>query len=220
MAVEAAIAFATFLLEDDHLVALYEGKENFACYLCAFYGRHTDSHVAVGVKKKDFVEDYSLAFLYFIAEMVHIQILAFFGFELLTFDFYDCVHFNLLYYWLLRWARSPVRLRLEGPWREMQCKIIKKIRPDKVFCVKINKLSASHGVLWRCGAGSGGSVAEHDAVELLVLYEETVVSELRLELEISGSVYHCGQLPHLAGSEDDVGGDSDHDGGAFDACEC
>lgn len=93
MAVKAAIAFAAFFLEDKNLVAFNERHEDLTVNFCSFHGRSTDFHVAVGVEKQNFVERNGVAFFHFIAEMVHIQKLAFFGFELLTFDFYDCVHF-------------------------------------------------------------------------------------------------------------------------------
>ncbi len=92
MAVLATIAFAAFLLENDHLVALHERNEDFAVHFCTFNGRHTDFHVAVGIKKKHLVEAHCIAFFHFFAEIVDIQELAFFGLELLSFDFYNSVH--------------------------------------------------------------------------------------------------------------------------------
>ena len=96
MAVFATIAFATFFLENDHFVTFYEGFFILAYHFRAFHGRRTDLNVAVGVQKKDFVEAYGIAFLHVVAEMVDIQELALFGLELLSFDFYDCVHFLYL----------------------------------------------------------------------------------------------------------------------------
>ncbi len=96
MAVETTVTFAALLLEDEHLVALHEGEEHFTFYFRAFHGRRTDLNVAVGVQKKYFVEAYGIAFLHVVAEMVDIQELALFGLELLSFDFYDCVHFLYL----------------------------------------------------------------------------------------------------------------------------
>ncbi len=96
MTVLAAIALAALLLEYDHLLALHEGQKHFAIHLCSFYGRSTDLYVAVGINEEHFVEGYSVAFLELVAEMVHIQKLAFFGFELLALDFYNSVHAKLL----------------------------------------------------------------------------------------------------------------------------
>ena len=92
MSVFTAIAFATFFLENDHFLTLHEGNENFAVYFGTFNGRCTNSYVAVGFEKKYFVERDSVSLFYFIAEVVNIQILAFFGLELLSLDFYNCVH--------------------------------------------------------------------------------------------------------------------------------
>ena len=92
MAVFAAIAFATFFLENDHFVSLDEGKNNLSVHFCAFNGRHTDFNVAVGIDKKNFVERDRVAFLELFAEMVDIQIFSFFNFKLLSFYFYNCVH--------------------------------------------------------------------------------------------------------------------------------
>lgn len=92
MAVFTAIAFATLLLEDDHFLALYQGYEHFTIYFSSFYGRSAYSDLAVGIQKKYFVEDYFVALFGFFAEMMNIQVLAFFGFELLSFDFYNSVH--------------------------------------------------------------------------------------------------------------------------------
>ena len=95
MTVFAAIAFATFLLEDDHFLTLYEGLENFAIHFSSFNGRSTDFNVAVGIEKKHFVESNSVALFYFIAEVVDIKVFTFFSFKLLSFDFYDSVHLLL-----------------------------------------------------------------------------------------------------------------------------
>lgn len=97
MSVFAAIAFATFLFENDDFVAFYQRKHNFSIYFCAFHGRRADFYVAVSVNEKDFVESYGFA-LFHIAEMVDIQIFAGFGFVLQSLDFYDSVH---LYFYAL-----------------------------------------------------------------------------------------------------------------------
>ncbi len=96
MAVETTIAFATFLLEYEHFVSLYEGFEHFALYFGTLNGGCAYLYGTVGVYEEHFVEADCFALLNLVAEMVYIQILAFFGFELLTFDFYDSVHANSL----------------------------------------------------------------------------------------------------------------------------
>ncbi len=92
MAVFTTIAFAAFLLENDHLVALHEGLEDFSRDRDTFHGRCTDFNVAVGIQQEDLVESDLVASLEVVAEMVDIQILAFFSFELQSLDFYDSVH--------------------------------------------------------------------------------------------------------------------------------
>ncbi len=93
MTVLATIAFAAFLLEDDHFLAL-QGSENLAFHFCAFHGRHTDLNVAVGINEENFVERNGFAFFHFLAEIMNIQVFAFLGFELLSFNFYDSVNLN------------------------------------------------------------------------------------------------------------------------------
>lgn len=96
MAVFTTIAFATFLLEDYHFFTFYEGKKNLAVYFSTFNGRCTDFNVAVGIDQKHFVECDCIAFFNFVAEMVDIKVFTLFSFELLSFDFYNCVHLIVL----------------------------------------------------------------------------------------------------------------------------
>lgn len=110
VSVLAAIAFAAFLLEDDHLVTLYEGLHHFYVHFCSFNGRSTDFDVAVGIQQEDFVKADFVA-LFNIAEVVDIQIFAGFGFELQSLNFYDCVHEYYLTNVFSPLGRQPV-LRL------------------------------------------------------------------------------------------------------------
>ncbi len=96
MAVFAAIAFATLFLEYDHLVALYEGFGYFANNFCAFNGGSADKHFAVFVGEEHAVELNGVTSLGLFAEVVNIQELTFFSFELLSLDFYDNVHVSEL----------------------------------------------------------------------------------------------------------------------------
>ena len=91
MSVETTIALAALLLEHEHFVTLYEGLEHFTLYLGAFYCGCAYCHVAVCVQEKNFLEAYGVTLLY-VAKVMNIQELAFLGLELLSFDFYDCVH--------------------------------------------------------------------------------------------------------------------------------
>lgn len=107
MTVFAAIAFATFLLENDHFLTLYERLKHLAIYFCPFNGRDTDLNVAVGIKKKHFVECDGIALLHVVAEMVDIEEFPFLCFELLSFDFYDSVHLLfVIEIQIIRWAEG------------------------------------------------------------------------------------------------------------------
>ena len=76
MTVQTAIAFATFLLEDDHVFTFHEGSLYLANNLCTFDGRCANLNGTVGIYE---------------------QLLALLGTELLSLNFYNCVHlFNLV----------------------------------------------------------------------------------------------------------------------------
>lgn len=92
MTVFAAIAFAAFFLEDNHFVAFYERSENFANHFGTFYGGGADFHLSVGISEENTVEFYGFSFFNGFAEIMNIQELVLFSFELLSLDFYDCVH--------------------------------------------------------------------------------------------------------------------------------
>lgn len=107
MTVFATIAFAAFLLENNHLVAFEESgfncfatavvsfvSCNFANNLCAFNGGGANLYGAVIVDEKNAVELYGLAGLYLIAEIVNIQEAVLFCLELLALNFYDNVHYD------------------------------------------------------------------------------------------------------------------------------
>ena len=96
MAVFTAIAFAALLLEYDNLVAFNEGFGYFANNFCTFYGGSTYENFAVFVGEENAVELHGVTGLGFFAEVVNIQELAFFGFELLSLNFYDNVHVSEL----------------------------------------------------------------------------------------------------------------------------
>lgn len=110
MTVLAAIAFSSLLLEDDNLVALIERGlillavtvvNLVGCYFAynfgSFYGGGADLYCSVVVNEKHTVKLYGLAGLYSVAEIVNIQELAVLSFELLALDFYNCVHYWLMY---------------------------------------------------------------------------------------------------------------------------
>ncbi len=93
MAVFAAIAFTSFLLEDDYFVTFYERLGHFAYYFGSFNGRSANFNVTVGIKEEHAVKFYCVARFFVLAEKVNIQELAGFCLELLSLDFYNSVHF-------------------------------------------------------------------------------------------------------------------------------
>ena len=92
MAVQAAIAFATFLLENDDVFTFHEGSLYLANNLCTFDGRCANLNGTVGIYEQNAVELYRVTFLALVAEIVDIQLLALLGTELLSLNFYNCVH--------------------------------------------------------------------------------------------------------------------------------
>ena len=97
MAVETAIAFATLLLEDDHVFTFHEGSLYLANNLCTFDGRCANLNGTVGIYEQNAVKLYRVTFLALVAEIVDIQLLAGLDTELLSLNLYNCVHlFNLV----------------------------------------------------------------------------------------------------------------------------
>ena len=97
MAVQTAIAFATFLLENDDVFTFHEGSLYLANNLCAFNGRRANLNGTVGIHEQNAVKLYVVAFLALVAEVVDIQLLALLGTELLSLNLYNCIHlFNLV----------------------------------------------------------------------------------------------------------------------------
>lgn len=92
MTVQTAIAFATFFLENKNFITFHEGTFYLANNFCSFYGRGTNFYVTVGVNQENFVEVDCVAFFYVLAEIVDIQVFACFSLELLSLNFYNCVH--------------------------------------------------------------------------------------------------------------------------------
>lgn len=91
MAVLATAVLAALHLEHDDLVTLDKRVHHFYYYFCALNGGGTDSHCAVLVDEQHLVKLNSLAFLG-VLDVMDEELLALFGFELLTVNVYDCVH--------------------------------------------------------------------------------------------------------------------------------
>ena len=91
MTVLATVALAALLLEDDYLLALYEGFENLANHLGTLKCRGTYLNCVVGFGEEHTVKFYGVSFFERIAEIVNIQELLRLGLELLSLDFYNSV---------------------------------------------------------------------------------------------------------------------------------
>ena len=100
-----AVVLATLHLEDDDLVALYQGVDNLYYYFGALYGRSTHSHCTVVVDEQHPVKLNSLAG-FCILHVVDEELLAFLSLELLTVNFYNCVHYIICKNGFLREASA------------------------------------------------------------------------------------------------------------------
>ena len=95
MTVALARVLATLHLEDNHLVALDERVHNFTYYFCTLYGGGTNLYCTVSIYEQYLVKFNSLACLH-VLDVVHEELLALLGLELLTLNFYNCVHFAFI----------------------------------------------------------------------------------------------------------------------------
>ena len=96
MAVETTVVVAAFLLEDNHLVAFYEWTFYLANYFGSLYGGCAYLNGTVGVYEQNAVEYNLFALFFLVAEIVYIQELSGFCLELLSLDFYNCVHLKCM----------------------------------------------------------------------------------------------------------------------------
>ena len=96
MTVQTAIAFTTFLLENDNVFTFHEGSLYLANNLCTFDGRCANLNGTVGIHEQNAVKLYRVAFLVLVAEIVDIQLLAGLDTELLSLNFYNCVHLRIV----------------------------------------------------------------------------------------------------------------------------
>ncbi len=95
MAVLFAAVLATLHLEYDDFFTFYQWLKHFTHYFGAIYGRSAHFHGSLIVYEEHFLKLNRLAFLC-ILDMMHEQFLALFSLELLTVDFYNCVHFYIV----------------------------------------------------------------------------------------------------------------------------
>ncbi len=91
MTILLAIVLAALHLEDDHLVTLNEGVHNFYYYFCTINRGCTDSDCSFIVYEQNLVELNSLT-SFSILDVMNEELLALFCLELLTVNFYNCVH--------------------------------------------------------------------------------------------------------------------------------
>ncbi len=92
MTSQLTVAFATTLVEHQHFVALDERNKHFKHNLCAFHCGSAYSYYTIVVCQQHFLNLNSCTCLH-ILNVVNIELLALFGFELLTLNFCNYVHF-------------------------------------------------------------------------------------------------------------------------------
>lgn len=92
MTVFTTIAFAAFLLENDYLVTLYKRSEHFTNHFGAFDSRSAYLNVTISVSEENAIKFYLVSFFHGFAEIMNIQELVGFSLELLSLNFYNCVH--------------------------------------------------------------------------------------------------------------------------------
>ena len=91
MTVALTRVLAALHLEHDDLVTFYQWIHYLTHYFCPFYGGSTNLYCTVSIYEQHLVKFNSLAFLG-ILDVMHKELLALFGLELLTLNFYNCVH--------------------------------------------------------------------------------------------------------------------------------
>lgn len=88
------VAFAATLLENDNLLTFNERGDNFGSNLSTRYGGSADGDsTAAIVNEEDLVELYNIT-LILLGQVVNEELRILLYFELLTNNFYNCVHFN------------------------------------------------------------------------------------------------------------------------------
>ena len=97
MTVALTRVLATLHLENDDLVTLYKRFNHFTHYFCSVYGGSTYLHCTVSIYEQHLVKFNSLTSLG-ILDVVHEELLALLGLELLTLNFYNCVHYYYIVY--------------------------------------------------------------------------------------------------------------------------
>ena len=109
-----AIALAALLLEDDNLLTLDECIHDFYYYLGTFNSRCTNCDCALVIDEQHLVKLNSLAG-FGVLDAVHKQLCALLYLELLTVNFYNYVHFLLLYNGFFREAMNTLSTLFRAP---------------------------------------------------------------------------------------------------------
>lgn len=95
MAPLLAVVLATLHLENDNLITFYEGIGYLCHYFSALYSRCAYGHCSVFVYEQHFVKLNRLA-LFCITHVINEELLALLCLELLTVNFYNCVHYFMI----------------------------------------------------------------------------------------------------------------------------
>ena len=97
MTVTLARVLTALHLENNHLVTLNQRSDNLTYYFCSVYGGSTDRYCTVSIYEQYFLKFNSLAGLN-VLYVVDKELLALLGLELLTLNFYNCVHLLFVLY--------------------------------------------------------------------------------------------------------------------------
>ena len=92
MAFQLPVSFSSFFVEYKDFVAFYQMRFHFAHHFGPFYGGDTyfDFTIVVG---QQYLFKFNNCAVFCILDVLNEQPFSFFGFELLTVNFYDYVHF-------------------------------------------------------------------------------------------------------------------------------
>ena len=91
MTVQLAVTFSSLLVEYENLLALYELALYLSYYLSTLYSGSTYSDSTVFFNQKNFLE-FNRCTILNVLNVVNKQFLACLGLELLSVNFYNCVH--------------------------------------------------------------------------------------------------------------------------------
>ena len=91
MTVQLAVTFSSLLVEYENLLALYELALYLGYNLCALYSGSTYSDSTVFLNQKNLLE-FNRCTILNVLNVVNKQFLASLGLELLSVNFYNCVH--------------------------------------------------------------------------------------------------------------------------------